>query len=488
MAELNETLSERELDVLALVVKGASNKEIAQTLFISPNTVKVHLRNIYTKLGVSTRTEATVTAVEKKLITLSGDISPAEAESEAENKDLEDLNGEQGQEVDNSLLTSETESLSVAGSRADVDVAQEADSTTLSSGRWLWPVIALLAITVALVSIFAQRLPGLTGLTDEITAAETPIPEEDVQIQDTRWFVSLAVDQPVWGGVLVNSGVNLYQIGGLGVDSEVTDRAIVYDSSRREWLTIASKPTAVSDAGGVNLGGIVYLVGGKDAAGNPVNVVEAYSPSDNLWGPVADLPQPRYGGLVVEDGVFLYYLGGHNGDEVVDDAFVYDPATNGWRALPQLPEPQAYAAGGFMENSLFVVGGENEDGILDICQRFDLQLESWSECPPLSQPRTRAGAAVVLNKLYLLGGETEAYFGELLDPRTGVWQIINVPMLTADGASNWTSPGVTNIEAKIYLIGGQLATGTLNDSTYVYAPLVYQSFLPATEAGEAPEP
>ncbi|MDJ0754794.1 MAG: kelch repeat-containing protein [Ardenticatenaceae bacterium] len=483
MAELNETLSERELDVLALVVKGASNKEIAQELFISPNTVKVHLRNIYTKLGVSTRTEATVAAVEKKLITLSGDISLSEAESEAENKDLENLNEDQAAEI--SLLTSETDPLPNVESQTEVDVAQEPDSTTSSAGRWLWPVITLLAIVVALVSVFAQRLPGLT---EEITATETPIPEEDVQIQDTRWFVSQAVDQPVWGGVLVNSGVDLYQIGGLGADNEVTDRAIVYDSSTREWSAIASKPTAVSDAGGVNLGGIVYLVGGKDAEGNPVNVAEAYSPSDNLWGSVADLPQPRYGGLVVEDGVNLYYLGGHNGDEVVDDAFVYDPATNGWRALPPLPEPQAYAAGGFMENSLFVVGGENEDGILDICQRFDLQLESWSECPPLSQPRTRAGAAVVLNKLYLLGGETEAYFGELLDPRTGVWQIINVPMLTADGASDWMSPGVTNIAAKIYLIGGQLATGTVNDNTYVYAPLVYQSFLPATEAGEAPEP
>lgn len=54
----NDILSEREQEVLALIAKGHSNKEIAAQLFVSENTVKKHINNIYSKLGVNRRTQA----------------------------------------------------------------------------------------------------------------------------------------------------------------------------------------------------------------------------------------------------------------------------------------------------------------------------------------------------------------------------------------------------------------------------------------------
>ncbi len=59
-----ETLTAREREVLALLSRGLTNKQIAQTLFLSVRTVEAHLRHIYDKLNVTSRTEAVLWAVQ----------------------------------------------------------------------------------------------------------------------------------------------------------------------------------------------------------------------------------------------------------------------------------------------------------------------------------------------------------------------------------------------------------------------------------------
>jgi len=66
----SESMTERELEVLARLARGMSNKEIGTALYISEFTVKGHLRNIFTKLGVVSRTEAVTAACKRGLVQL----------------------------------------------------------------------------------------------------------------------------------------------------------------------------------------------------------------------------------------------------------------------------------------------------------------------------------------------------------------------------------------------------------------------------------
>ncbi|MGH9150250.1 MAG: response regulator [Acidimicrobiales bacterium] len=66
------TLTSRELEVLKLVAKGMSNREIADNLYISENTVKNHVRNILEKLHLHSRMEAVIYAVRERLLDLGG--------------------------------------------------------------------------------------------------------------------------------------------------------------------------------------------------------------------------------------------------------------------------------------------------------------------------------------------------------------------------------------------------------------------------------
>ena len=63
-------LSHREMDVLQLLIKGRSNKEISSALFISEDTVKAHLKTLFAKLQVRDRTEAAISAIRHGIVHL----------------------------------------------------------------------------------------------------------------------------------------------------------------------------------------------------------------------------------------------------------------------------------------------------------------------------------------------------------------------------------------------------------------------------------
>lgn len=68
--QLHDNLTARELEILHLIAKGYSNQEIADELFITLKTVKTHVSNVLSKLGVDDRTQATIYAFKHHLVEL----------------------------------------------------------------------------------------------------------------------------------------------------------------------------------------------------------------------------------------------------------------------------------------------------------------------------------------------------------------------------------------------------------------------------------
>ena len=64
----SQKLSEREIEVLGLISKGKSNKEIADLIFVTENTVKMHVKKILLKLQANDRTQAVVIAIQRGLL------------------------------------------------------------------------------------------------------------------------------------------------------------------------------------------------------------------------------------------------------------------------------------------------------------------------------------------------------------------------------------------------------------------------------------
>ena len=453
MAESGETLSERELDVLRCVSSGATNKEIASELSISQNTVKVHLRNIYTKLDVSSRTEATTAAIQQGTITVPG--------------------------VENPMAAAETQPVTEMAAGQSIAAESAGESNDRPQKRnWRTPVLLLLL----LVSVIAIVFLGLQVM-NQSQAAATPEPFAETIIGDSRWISSRPMSEGRANMAVASVGLDVYQIGGEtagGVDGTVT----VFNSVDRVWREAAEKPTAVADVSAVELYGELYVPGGRMADGQPTAVVEAYSPSQDAWRPIASLPQPLSGGLTLSDGAFLYVFGGWDGEEYLDTAFKYDPSADSWRPLRPIPQARAFAAGGALTGKLAVVGGADEQGQLSSCQLFDPAAEEWSGCPDMLQPRAAAGSAVILNKLYVIGGgldgEDDVSFSEVYDPNGETWQVVNTPML--EDRVNWPHAGVGHVETRIYALGGRHGDVYL-DETLIYAPLVYQTFIPAASSG-----
>ena len=448
MADFGEAPSPREMDVLRCVADGLANKAIGDALSISPHTVKVHLRNIYTKLGVSSRTEAVTSAIQRGFLNISAEPDPKPVPA------LEP----------------------VPEPIAAPDPLPAAPATQKKSRRGLWMALSALLVLLVVLGVWRARLEKDGDVVD--VSAELSTPFESVALSN-QWRTERPLPVPISHGVLASVGLRLYQIGGER-EGEVLDSVLVYDSAETLWKLMSPKPTAVADSSAAVLADQIYVVGGRLPSGEATATLEVYSPSNDAWRSAASLPQALYGASIVEESGHLYVIGGTDGKRYFKQIYQYEPNSDSWTPFAELEGAAAFTAAGVVDGKIVIAGGTDGENDLDDCRYYDLNAADWGVCPDLLLARSGISAVVLLNRLYLFGGgeKNDVDYAEVLDLDAESWKIVNVPM-RADWPQ-WSYFGVAAIETNLILVGGEV-DGVAQTGSYRYSPQIYQYFIPVTQ-------
>jgi DNA-binding CsgD family transcriptional regulator len=451
-------LSEREREILRLVATGASNKEIAAHLFISPNTVKVHLRNIFEKIQVVSRTEATLYAIRHGLTPAPAGgtaavavVGPAGAPGGA--PDLAQLR-----------LTQDENKLEINHDKKDYK----------KINRWSITWMALAAALVLLAVAVLTR-PGMLAPWVGSAALPTAIPVPD------RWQVQPGLPEARRGMAAVVYDEDIFIFGGETAEG-ISASAYRFDSTAGAWQPLAAKPTAVSDIQAVLIGERIYLPGGQRQDGQPSRVLEVYDPRRNAWEGRASLPAAISGYALAAVEGKLYLFGGWDGTKILNQTWIYDPGADSWQAGSPMPTGRALAGAAVAGGKIYITGGYDGRKALATNEVYFPQRDGSGESPwaarrPLPEGRFAMGIASLADIIYLAGGESAAN-AQLTPlqylPASDEWQAYETPPTTVGSHLALVAVG-----DQLVSLGG-IRSGVLSDQQQVYQA-IYKVLMPALQ-------
>jgi DNA-binding CsgD family transcriptional regulator len=409
-------LSEREIEILVLVASGASNKEIAQRLVISPNTVKVHLRNIFGKIGVASRTEAALYAIRAGLAPNPVGVPAAQAADAPQAAPPEAAPGQ----PEHSAINAARRSTAV----------------------WPWAAgLALLAVLAA-GSLLAWR--GLAPPAATSTAATLP-----------RWSVRAPLPTAREGLAVAVYENQLYALGGESA-AGVTGAVERFDPEGENWTPLAPKPLPVADITAAVVGGLIYVPGGRTATGEVSAVLEVYDPRRDSWEQRSPLPRAlsAYALAVYEGRVYVF--GGWTGEAYVALTYVYDPGRDEWSERTRMPTPRGLAGAAVVGERIYVIGGTDGERDLTTNEAYlpaqDVpDGQPWLVQAPLPEGRSGLGVVGLAGTVHVLGGHSDVEAPPLVYlVDADAWQAIEAPP-----AALPSHPGVAAWGGAITVLGAQ---------------------------------
>jgi DNA-binding CsgD family transcriptional regulator len=397
-------LTEREIEILRLVATGASNKEIALALRISPNTVKVHLRNIFDKINVVSRTEATLYALR---MVKEGDLALPETLPE--------------------------------------------DQPVRPVPWWKRPRLRPALIFTGVVLLVVIALLLTRSLLQVAPPAELSV-EAPV-----RWQVEASLPEGRSGMAAVVYEGQIYLAGGVTAKG-VSPELLRYDVGSAKWEQRSPLPVGVRSVQAAVLGERIYLPGGCLEDGSATQQLQVYDPRLDHWDMASPLPEALCGYALAEMEGRLYLFGGWDGTRVSGRVFSYDPAADAWVRAGDMPAPAAYAAALVADGKLYVIGGFDGKQALTANRIYfpnrDQEGEKpWQDGAALPAGRYAMGAASLAGTLYLVGGKGQA--GNSLAPLqylpgAGQWLAFEPP---PDAAGAF--PALLPVETRLHLLGGE---------------------------------
>lgn len=417
-------LSEREMEVARLLATGASNAEIARDLVISPHTVKVHLRNIFEKLQVNSRTEASMVLVQRGWIVVPGAL--VEAAPEPEPPPL-----------------------------------PEPEPLTDSPARLpLWSRAYLAgALALCVLLLFAPYAGALMGdATDLLTNANQSLTAPPTAQLEPRWQVRTPLTQPLGRHALVNLVGQLVQLGGETANGAPLAAVQRFDEQSNRWVALAPLPAPRANLAAATLGSALYVAGGSYPAlpgtDTPVLTDELlrYETDSNTWVVASKLPYPVAGAGLVADDVALYLVGGWDGQTMRDEIWRYTPGVQaGWELVGHLAKGRAFLGAAAVRGDLYIAGGYDGEREVDLLERFTPATGEIHELAQMATPR--GGLALVYDgvALYAIGGGWRQPIANLerYDLATNAWSNFPSPI-----QGEWHNLAAAARDGRIYITGG----------------------------------
>ncbi len=408
-------LSQREIEILRLVATGATNQQIATQLDITLNTVKVHLRNIFAKLDVSSRTEASLYAVRVGLVKIESESSVIYKTDDVESINISSPYAN-GHIIDTDTSLS-TESLQMSSSNP-IDQRQP-DALRSNSNLKLWLVLAIfMLLGLILIVVVPESFVELATLQRSTSLPMSP-PETTAQDWNRRTpMTSLRT-----GFDLVAYNGRIYAVGGVTANG-VTGLLECYNAQSDTWIQLSPKPTPVADMQAVVIGSKFYVAGGRLESGAVTNVLEVYNPEIDQWQSLVSLPEPRSNYAAANIDGKLYLFGGWDGSEYRAETWMFDPDTETWQAKAPMPQSRAQMSTNIISNRIHLIGGQDTSGFLSLHQSYEPfqdheQGQPWRTWPKLPQVNEHITTVTILNNIYVFDPINRTLF--IYDANTESW-------------------------------------------------------------------